>query len=78
VFYNAAEGIVSVVFGVDSSSHSLVFFGIQSVIEVISSALVLWRFLSVAKPGDEDNGNDTTALKTIRQVGALPRQYIGD
>ncbi|KAI6134606.1 hypothetical protein EDD17DRAFT_122331 [Pisolithus thermaeus] len=53
VFYNAAEGIVSVLFGVDSSSRSLVFFGIQSVIEVVSSCLVTWRFLAAVRPGDE-------------------------
>ncbi|KAI6021487.1 hypothetical protein BKA83DRAFT_4282581, partial [Pisolithus microcarpus] len=53
VFYNAAEGVVSVLFGVDSSSRSLVFFGIQSVIEVVSSCLVTWRFLAAVKPGDE-------------------------
>ncbi|KIK77327.1 hypothetical protein PAXRUDRAFT_835022 [Paxillus rubicundulus Ve08.2h10] len=65
VFYNTAEGVVSVVFGVDSSSHSLVFFGIQSVIEVISSVLVTWRFLCAVKPGDEgDAGN--TGLRIIR------------
>ncbi|KIJ15946.1 hypothetical protein PAXINDRAFT_11520 [Paxillus involutus ATCC 200175] len=61
VFYNAAEGVVSVVFGVDSSSHSLVFFGIQSVIEVISSVLVTWRFLSAVKHGDEDGASNTNS-----------------
>ncbi|KIK10912.1 hypothetical protein PISMIDRAFT_542309 [Pisolithus microcarpus 441] len=53
VFYNTAEGVVCVLFGVDSSSRSLVFFGIQSVFEVVSSCLVTWRFLAALKPGDE-------------------------
>lgn len=54
VFYNTAEGVISVLFGVDSSSRSLVFFGIQSAIEVVSSCLVTWRFLAAIKPGDEN------------------------
>ncbi|KAG6331118.1 hypothetical protein ID866_7972 [Astraeus odoratus] len=54
VLYNAAEGVVSILFGIDSSSRSLVFFGIQSGVEVISSVLVTWRFISAIKLGDED------------------------
>ncbi|EJC99328.1 uncharacterized protein FOMMEDRAFT_37362, partial [Fomitiporia mediterranea MF3/22] len=38
----------------ESSSRSLIFFGIQSGIEVASAAIVLWRFRRVAKPGEED------------------------
>jgi hypothetical protein len=52
VVYNGAEAGLSMGFGAESS-RSLIFFGIQSGIEVISSALVLWRFGKVAKPGDE-------------------------
>ncbi|KAF9225950.1 hypothetical protein BS17DRAFT_807443 [Gyrodon lividus] len=68
VFYNTAEGVVSVVYGVDSSSHSLIFFGIQSVMEVISSVLVTWRFLCAMKPGDEDDVDHTrsNALRVER------------
>jgi hypothetical protein len=52
VVYNGAEAGLSMGFGAESS-RSLIFFGIQSGIKVISSALVLWRFGKVAKPGDE-------------------------
>ena len=38
------EGIVSIAFGVSDESVSLAGFGIQSLIEVASSFLVLWRF----------------------------------
>ncbi|KAF8131017.1 hypothetical protein EV363DRAFT_1583951 [Boletus edulis] len=30
LFYNTAEGVVSIVFGAESSSHALVFYGLQS------------------------------------------------
>lgn len=67
VFYNGAEGIVSVLFGVDSSSRSLIFFGIQSAIEVISSALVTWRFIAAVRSGDED-ALDSRAPRIIKWV----------
>jgi hypothetical protein len=53
IIYNGAEGAVSIVLGSESSSRSLVFFGLQSVIEVISAGIVVWRFNNVARPGEE-------------------------
>jgi len=53
VIYNGAEGGISIGFGAEASSRSLVFFGIQSGIEVASALMVLWRFSSIAKPGEE-------------------------
>ena len=53
IFYNGAEGAVSIVLGAESDSRSLVFFGIQSGIEVASATIVVWRFRKVAKPGEE-------------------------
>ncbi|KAJ8514578.1 hypothetical protein ONZ45_g7889 [Pleurotus djamor] len=53
IIYNGAEGGLSIGFGAESSSRALVFFGIQSGIEVISSILVVWRFSHLAKPGEE-------------------------
>lgn len=53
VIYNSAEGAVSIGLGAEAGSRSLVFFGIQSGIEVLSAILVLWRFRKIAKPGEE-------------------------
>ncbi|KAL0067379.1 hypothetical protein AAF712_005608 [Marasmius tenuissimus] len=53
IVYCAAEGAVSIGLGAESSSRSLVFFGIQSGIEVLSATMVVWRFWHVAKPGEE-------------------------
>lgn len=55
VLYNGAEAGFSLGFGSESSSRSLIFFGIQSGIEVISSCIVVWRFRYVTKPGEEDS-----------------------
>ena len=53
ILYNGAEGGVSIGFGADVSSKSLLFFGIQSFVEVLSAILVVYRFRYIAKPGDE-------------------------
>ena len=66
LFYNTAEGVVSVVFGAESSSHALVFYGLQSAVEVISDFLVTWRFLGVSKPGDETENLSKTSPQIIR------------
>ena len=66
VFYNTAEGVVSIVFGAESSSRALVFYGLQSAVEVISALLVTWRFLGVTKPGNETDSSSKTSLQTIR------------
>ncbi len=44
IVYNILEGVVSVGFGIEESSLSLVSFGIDSFIETFSAAFVLWRF----------------------------------
>lgn len=53
VLYCTAEGAVSIVLGAEASSRALVFFGIQSAIEVASALIVLWRFRKLAKIGEE-------------------------
>ena len=53
IVYNGLEGGLSIGFGSESDSRSLVFFGIQSGIEVAASIIVVWRFRTIAKPGEE-------------------------
>ena len=66
LFYNTAEGAVSIVFGAESSSRALVFYGLQSAVEVISDFLVTWRFLGVRNSGDEIESIDKTSPQIIR------------
>lgn len=44
IVYCTAEGAVSIALGFESESRSLIFFGIQSAIEVASACVVTWRF----------------------------------
>lgn len=46
IFYNLLEGIVSIGFGVREGSFALAGFGLDSLIEVCSALLVLWRLRS--------------------------------
>ena len=66
ILYNGAEAAVSVGLGSESSSRSLIFFGVQSGIEVISACIVLWRFKKIAKPGEEKGVN--LGAKELRSV----------
>jgi divalent metal cation (Fe/Co/Zn/Cd) transporter len=43
VAYNSAEGLISIIAGVIAGSVSLVGFGLDSLIEVVSGAALLWR-----------------------------------
>ena len=42
--YNLLEGVVSIAFGVRDDSVALAGFGVDSLIEVASAVLILWRF----------------------------------
>ncbi|CAG8697788.1 23736_t:CDS:2 [Cetraspora pellucida] len=59
ILWSLAEGVISVFFGTENESVSLIFFGIDSLVEVTSSSVVLWRFLkkesSVQKENTENN-----------------------
>jgi hypothetical protein len=66
IVYNGAEGAVSIYFGNEGSSIALVAFGVQSLVEIVSAALVLWRFCCIALPGDETKGISEDVLKKER------------
>lgn len=53
IIYNLLEGVVSIVFGVGDESIALAGFGVDSLIEVASAALILWRFRGEAHVGSE-------------------------
>ncbi len=54
VSYNIFEGIVSIIAGVLSNSIALKGFGIDSFIESISGAVMIWRFRKQDKITDEE------------------------
>ena len=46
IVWNSLEGLVAVLAGVFAGSIALVGFGVDSVIEVSSGAIILWRLVS--------------------------------
>ena len=66
IAWNSLEGIVAVVAGVIAGSISLVGFGVDSFIEVISGAALLWRMSVDA----EEHHRERIEQMTLRIVGA--------
>lgn len=51
VLYNGAEGGVSIGLGAESGSRALIFFGVQSFVEIMSAMLVIYRFRNIGGDG---------------------------
>jgi hypothetical protein len=60
VAYNVLEGVVSVVFATLSASPALLGFGIDSFVESLSGAVMIWRFC-----GAGDERRETTAIRLV-------------
>lgn len=58
IVYNVIEGIVSIYFGINEASSSLVAFGADSFVEMFSAIVVLWNFQKEAR-------NESMSLKLI-------------
>jgi hypothetical protein len=66
IIYNVCEGIVSIWFGVGEGSVSLAGFGMDSLIEVASAFVVLWRFKTESGGlATEDSGRERRATRLI-------------
>jgi divalent metal cation (Fe/Co/Zn/Cd) transporter len=61
VAYNVLEGVVSVVFAVLAGSPALLGFGIDSFVESLSGAVMVWRFSHPA----EDVHRERTAVRLV-------------
>src|SRR5437879_10184920 len=64
--YNSIEGLVSIVAGAIAGSVSLIGFGLDSIIEMISGAALLWRLNNDPNPTRREQVERTT----LRVVGA--------
>jgi divalent metal cation (Fe/Co/Zn/Cd) transporter len=61
VVYNVLEGLVSLAFAVITGSPALLGFGIDSFVESLSGAVMVWRFAGV--------GNEHREQTAVRLVG---------
>jgi len=75
IAWNALEGLVAVVAGAIAGSISLVGFGIDSFIEVISGSVLLWR-MSVDADVPRRERNERRALRIVGVCFLLLAAYI--
>lgn len=68
--WNGIEGIVAVVFGILAGSIALIGFGVDSYVEVISGAVIVWR---LAK---EDRGDHLSAAAERRAVRIIAVTFL--
>src|SRR5712692_10144878 len=64
IAWNTVEGIVAVIAGVMAGSISLMGFGMDSFIEVLSGSVLLWR-MSVDADTEQRHRNEKRALRIV-------------
>jgi len=65
IVYNSLEGLIAIIFGLIAGSIALVGFGFDSVIEVSSGAILLWRLYA----DEEEERRERIELISFRAVG---------
>src|SRR5258707_6782250 len=75
IAWNGLEGLVALVAGAIAGSISLVGFGIDSLIEVTSGSVLLWR-TSVDADGERREPNERRALRVVGVCFLLLAAYI--
>lgn len=63
IFYNLAEGIISIYFGMQDETLSLFGFGVDSFVEVISGIGILHMLIRIKNKGEERDEFEKTALR---------------
>ncbi len=76
IVYNVIEAIASVSFGLRAESIALVGFGLDSVIEVFSAAILVWR-LSHKGSLEEEGKKEKKALWFVGVTFFLLAAYVG-
>ncbi len=74
--WNMLEGLVAIASGVAAGSVSLVGFGIDSFIEVLSGATLLWR-MSVDSDTESRGKNERRALRIVGVCFVALAIYVG-
>ena len=69
IFYNVAEGIISVFFGASDETLALLGFGVDSFVEVISGIGILHMIFRMRKSGDDPASRDNFEKTALRITG---------
>src|SRR6476469_4741549 len=76
IVWNSVEGLVAVVAGALAGSISLVGFGVDSFIEVVSGSVLLWR-MSVDADIHRRERNEKLSLKIVGVCFLVLAVYVG-
>lgn len=76
IIYNILEAIASIFFGFLAGSIALIGFGLDSVIEVFSAGILIWR-LSVHSNSEEEEKREKKALFFVAITFFLLAGYVG-
>ena len=76
ISYNTLEAIASIFFGVSAGSVALVGFGLDSVIEVASAGILIWRLACHSNAEDEEK-REKKALFFVGVTFFLLAAYVG-
>jgi divalent metal cation (Fe/Co/Zn/Cd) transporter len=63
VFYNLVEGLISIYFGIQDETLSLLGFGVDSFVEVISGIGIWHMLIKIKNKGEERDEFEKTALR---------------
>lgn len=75
VAYNVAEGLASIFFGEWTGSAALVGFGVDSFVEAVSAAVLIWRFSG--HEGHSEHESSRRERKAVRLVGVALLMLAG-
>lgn len=76
IAYNVLEGVVAVVAGLAAGAVSLVGFGLDSGIEVVSAIVVVVRLAAEVRGGEPDERKEKIALRAVAATFFLLAAYL--
>lgn len=76
VCYNVVEGVVSIWAGAAAGSVALVGFGLDSFIESLSGAVMIWRFSSPCSSAEEEANRERRAVTLVGITFFILAAYV--
>lgn len=76
IAYNVIEGVVAIVAGLVAGAVSLIGFGLDSGIEVISAVIVVIRLAAEVRGAEPDERKEKTALRAVAITFFLLAAYL--
>ncbi|MFC1988490.1 cation transporter [Chloroflexota bacterium] len=76
VGYNVLEGIISIIVGVFAGSIALIGFGLDSFVESLSGAVMVWRFSQETRNPEEEERIEKKATRLVAYTFFILGAYV--